>query len=360
MKNKDEIKDLIINGDCIEELQKIPDKSIDLIFSDPPYNLQLKADLFRPDSSKVDAVNDYWDKFDSFKEYDDFTEKWLKECRRVLKDDGSIWVIGSYHNIFRVGNIMQNLGFWILNDIIWVKSNPMPNFKGTRFNNAHETLIWATKNEKSKFTFNYKSAKSSNEDKQMRSDWLIPICSGNERIKENNQKAHSTQKPSALLRRIILTTSNKGDLILDPFLGSGTTASVAKSLGRHYIGIEKDKNYYKIAKNRIDKTITFDDDLIDNKTEIKPPRVPFLSLIENNYIDTGAFLYSKDKKHKAKIRADGNILYKENIASIHKIGALIENAPSCNGWTYWFIQKDDKTLRSIDEIRSDFIKNELK
>jgi modification methylase len=239
----DKIENKIINGDCIEELKKIPDNSIDLIFADPPYNLQLKSDLFRPNRSKVDAVNDYWDKFESFRDYDEFTNSWLKECQRVIKNKGSIWVIGSYHNIFRVGYIMQNLGYWILNDIIWVKSNPMPNFKGTRFNNAHETLIWATKNEKSKFTFNYKGAKGANEDRQMRSDWLIPICSGKERVKENNQKAHSTQKPSALLKRIILTTTKKGDLVLDPFLGSGTTASVAKELGRKYIGIEKDKKY---------------------------------------------------------------------------------------------------------------------
>ncbi len=352
--------DKIIHGDCIEELRKLPEKSVDLIFADPPYNLQLKVDLFRPDNSKVNGVNDYWDKFDNFDNYDDFSKKWLTECKRVLKDNGSIWVIGSYHNIFRIGYIMQNLGYWILNDIIWLKANPMPNFKGTRFNNAHETLIWAVKEEKSKFTFNYKGAKSANDDKQMRSDWFIPICSGGERIKENNKKAHSTQKPEALLKRVILITSKRGDIVLDPFLGSGTTASVAKNLGRHYIGIEKDKSYYNIALKRIVKVEVLPSDLIDEKMEEKPPKVPFGVLVENSYINVGSFLFSKDKKYKAKIRADGNLLYKDLIGSIHKIGAFIENTPSCNGWVFWYIIDKGDKLISINDIRADFINKELK
>jgi len=251
---KTDFKNKIINGDSLEELKKIPRETFDLIFADPPYNLQLKSELVRPDRSKVDAVNDKWDQFESFKNYDDFTTNWLTEVKRVTKQDGTIWVIGSYHNIFRMGKINLDLGFWILNDIIWRKSNPMPNFKGTRFTNAHETLIWASKNKNSKYTFNYQSLKCLNDDLQMRSDWTFSICSGKERLKKNGKKVHSTQKPEALLHRIILATTNKGDVILDPFLGTGTTAAVAKKLGRKYFGIEKDKKYFKAANERIDKT----------------------------------------------------------------------------------------------------------
>ena len=253
----------IVNGNCIDELKKIPEKSFDLIFADPPYNMQLGEMLKRPDNSKVDSVNDEWDKFKDFKSYDEFSNLWLKECKRVLKDNGSIWVIGSYHNIFRLGYHMQNLDYWILNDVIWRKRNPMPNFRGTRFTNAHETLIWASKNKKSKYTFNYQSLKCLNDDLQMRSDWLLPICSGKERLKKNGKKVHSTQKPESLLHRIILATTNKGHSIFDPFLGTGTTAVVAKKLGREFFGIERDKYYFLAAQERISKTKKIDDESLD-------------------------------------------------------------------------------------------------
>ena len=258
-----DLKNKLINGDSLKELKKIPDETFDLIFADPPYNLQLKSELTRPDRSKVSAVNDKWDQFENFKKYDDFTYSWLTECKRILKKDGAIWVIGSYHNIFRVGTAIQNLGFWILNDVIWNKKNPMPNFRGTRFTNAHETLIWASKSEKSKYTFNYQSLKCLNDDLQMRSNWELPICNGSERLKKNGKKVHSTQKPEALLHRILLATSNKNDLVLDPFLGSGTTATVAKKLGRIYYGIEREKTYFKAAEQRIKKTIPIEDDYLD-------------------------------------------------------------------------------------------------
>ena len=265
----------IIKGDCIEILKKLPENSIDLIFADPPYNLQLKGELYRPNQTKVSAVNDEWDKFSSFDEYDKFTYDWLKECQRVLKKDGSIWVIGSYHNIFRVGKIMQDLGFWVLNDIIWIKTNPMPNFKGTRFNNAQETLILASKSQKSKVTFHYKSMKAFNDDKQMRSDWYIPICLGNERIRINGEKAHSTQKPEELLYRIILSTSDVGDIVLDPFMGSGTTGAIAKKLRRKYIGFEKEDFYKKVAEDRIKKVVPIDEEFLNYKIEKPKPKVTF-------------------------------------------------------------------------------------
>ena len=283
----DIIKNTIINGDCIEELKKIPSRSIDLIFADPPYNLQLKNELYRPNQTKVDGVFDEWDKFDSIQEYDKFTVKWLSECRRVLKDDATIWVIGSYHNIFRVGAILQNLGFWILNDILWIKTNPMPNFMGTRFNNAHETMIWASKNKESKYTFHYKALKVFNDDLQMRSDWHIPICSGDERIKHNGQKAHSTQKPEELLYRVILSTSNAGDLVLDPFSGSGTTAAVAKKLQRNFIGIEKEEFYVNIAKERLKRIKPIAQEFLEYPIERPIPKVPFGNLIEKNLIEVG-------------------------------------------------------------------------
>lgn len=311
--------------DCIEGMKELPEDSIDLIFADPPYNLQLKNELYRPNQSLVDAVNDEWDKFSSFEEYDDFTKKWLSECRRVLKKTGSIWVIGSYHNIFRIGKIMQDLGFWILNDIIWIKTNPMPNFRGTRFNNAHETLIWASKNEKAKPTFHYKAMKVFNNDKQMRSDWYIPICIGKERLKLNGKKLHSTQKPEALLYRIIISTSNVNDIVLDPFMGSGTTAAVAKKLRRNFIGFETNEIYVKAARERVVKVIPMDPDILDYKVEKKPPKVPFGTLVEHNYIKAGDWLYSKDMRYKAIIKANGSIEYQGKNGSIHKISAQILN-----------------------------------
>ena len=341
----------IENGDSIEILKRIPDKSFDLVFADPPYNMQIGEKLTRPDDSKVDGVNDKWDQFSSFEHYDKFSKSWLKECKRILKDSGSMWVIGTYHNIFRLGYHMQNLNYWILNDVIWRKNNPMPNFKGTRFTNAHETLIWASKNKKSRYTFNYQSLKCLNDDLQMRSDWILPICNGKERLKKDGKKIHSTQKPEALLHRIILATTNKGDSIFDPFLGTGTTAVVAKKLGRKYFGVEKDKKYFQAAKQRIDETLKIRDDYLDilpnNKSK---PRVPFGSLIEMGLIKPGTTLFDVKKRYNAKIMIDGSLKCQKAEGSIHKVAAKIIGAESCNGWTYWhYVSGND--LKPIDNLR---------
>tara|TARA_B100000674_G_scaffold485697_1_gene492924 strand:- start:186 stop:1259 length:1074 start_codon:yes stop_codon:yes gene_type:complete len=345
----------IINGDCLKELKKIPSKSFDLVFSDPPYYMQIGEKLTRPDSSKVNGVNDKWDHFNSFSHYDIFSKTWLGECRRILKDNGSIWVIGSYHNIFRLGYHLQNLNFWLLNDVIWKKNNPMPNFRGTRFTNAHETLIWASKNKKSKYTFNYQSLKCLNDDLQMRSDWTLPICSGKERLKKNGKKLHSTQKPESLLHRIILATTNKGDKILDPFLGTGTTAVVSKKLGRTYFGIEKDKKYFRAALERVNKAKKIEDDFLDTIENNKSkPRVPFGSLVELGIIQPGTTLFDPKKKINAKIMVDGSIKYKETEGSIHKIAAKIMGAESYNGWTYWHYNMNGTPVL-IDNLRQKFI-----
>ena len=345
------LKNKIINGDSLKELKKIPNESFDLIFADPPYNLQLKKELIRPDTSKVNAVNDDWDKFESFKTYDQFTFNWLSECKRILKKNGTIWVIGSYHNIFRVGKKIQDLGFWILNDVIWNKSNPMPNFRGTRFTNAHETLIWASKSEKSKYTFNYQSLKCLNDDLQMRSTWNLPICNGNERLKHNGKKIHSTQKPEALLHRIILASSSKNDFILDPFLGSGTTAVVSKKLGRNYFGIEKEKKYYEAVCKRLKNTKTIRDEYLDTlKNNRSKTRIPFGSLVEMGVIKPGTEIYDQNKKINAKIMIDGSIKYQKSEGSIHKVAARIIGAESCNGWTFWHFESGN-SLIPIDELR---------
>lgn len=343
----------IHQGDCIELLKKLPDNSIDLIFADPPYNLQLNGELYRPNQSKVDAVTDEWDKFASKEEYDQFSLQWLQECHRVLKNTGSIWVIGTYHNIFRVGTIMQNIGFWLLNDIVWIKTNPMPNFKGTRFNNAHETLIWSTKSPKSNYTFHYHSMKVMNDDIQMRSDWLIPICSGVERIKVNGHKAHSTQKPEELLRRVILSTSNPEDIVLDPFSGSGTTAAVAKSLGRQYIAFEREAFYIKIANDRLSKITPIESNLLEYRIEKRKPKVPFGNLIEKEYIKVGELLFSKDGKYVAQVLADASISFNGITGSIHKISASILQKTNNNGWDFWYVKRGDK-LVSIDRFRYDY------
>ena len=356
---EDNFKNKIINGDCLVELKKIPDRTFDLVFADPPYNLQLKNKLTRPDNSEVNAVDDKWDQFESFKKYDEFTISWLKECKRILKKNGALWVIGSYHNIFRLGTTIQNLGFWILNDVIWNKNNPMPNFRGTRFTNAHETLIWASKNQKSKYTFNYQSLKCLNDDLQMRSDWTFPICSGKERLKKNGKKVHSTQKPEALLHRIILSTTNKDDVILDPFLGTGTTAVVAKKLGRKYFGIEKDKKYFKAANERINKTKVIENNYLDavqnNKSK---PRIPFGSLVEMGMIKPGSVLFDHKKKFNAKIMVDGSIKHKNSEGSIHKVAAKIMGAESYNGWTYWHYNIGDSIV-PIDNLRQRLISKNI-
>ena len=345
----------IVNGDSLEILKKIPNKTFDLVFADPPYNLQIGKKLKRPDDSKVNGVNDKWDQFESFEEYDNFCKVWLTECKRILKDDGSIWVIGTYHNIFRLGYHIQNKDFWILNDVIWKKNNPMPNFKGTRFTNAHETLIWASKNKKSKYTFNYQSLKCLNDDLQVRSDWSLPICNGNERIKKNGKKIHSTQKPESLLHRILLASTNKDDFVFDPFLGTGTTAVVAKKLGRNYFGIEKEKKYFKTAKQRLEKTKKIEDHYLDTiKNNKSRPRIPFGSLVELGIIKPGMSVFDEKRKINAKIMADGSIKYQNTEGSIHKIAAKIIGAESCNGWTYWHYNKNG-TILPIDNLRQRLI-----
>ena len=359
MKEIDKYLNKIILGDNLEILGKLPPKSVDLIFADPPYNLQLKNDLFRPNQTKVDGVFDKWDKFDSMENYDKFTKKWLLGCKRVLKDNGIIWIIGSYHNVYRVGAIMQDIGFWFLNDIVWIKTNPMPNFKGTRFNNAHETLIWASQNKTAKYTFHYKAMKTFNDDLQMRSDWHIPICSGKERLKVNGRKVHSTQKPAELLLRIILSTSNVGDIILDPFMGSGTTGAVAKRLGRNFVGIEKEKFYIEEATKRIDKITPIKIDYLNYKIEAKPSKVPFGNLIEKGLVKIGERIYSRDKKYSATVLANASIeTDKGFVASIHKVSTTLLKKQSNNGWKFWFIKRENKLI-SIDDLRGIYIKKYL-
>ncbi len=347
--------DVIHRGDCIEVLRALPDASVDMVFADPPYNLQLGGDLLRPDNSRVDAVDDDWDKFDSFAAYDAFTRGWLTECRRVLKPEGSIWVIGSYHNVFRLGTAIQDLGFWVLNDIIWRKSNPMPNFKGTRFTNAHETLIWAARSrEQKRYTFNYDALKAFNEDTQMRSDWTFALCTGEERLKdEEGKKAHPTQKPEALLHRVLLSATRPGDVVLDPFFGTGTTGAAAKRLGRRFIGIERDEGYAKLAEKRIKAVVpAAPEDLAVMGSKRAAPKVPFGALVEAGLLRPGDRLYCPKGEREARVRADGSLAYGELTGSIHKLGALLENAPACNGWTYWRF-KSDQGLRSIDALRAE-------
>ena len=346
--------DTILIGDCIEQLRSLPDRSVDLVFADPPYNLQLGGDLLRPDNSKVDAVDDEWDQFESFAAYDKFTRNWLAECRRVLKDDGAIWVIGSYHNVFRLGSALQDLGYWVLNDIIWRKANPMPNFKGTRFTNAHETLIWAAKSrEQKRYTFNYDALKAFNEDTQMRSDWHLALCTGEERLKDaDGQKAHPTQKPEALLYRVLLSSTKEGDVVLDPFFGTGTTGAAAKRLGRHFIGIERDENYARIAAERIAGVVPANpEDLKVTGSKKAEPRVAFGSLVEAGLLRPGDRLFCPKGEREARVRADGSLIAGEFTGSIHKLGALMENAPACNGWTYWRF-KSDRGLQPIDVLRA--------
>ena len=348
--------DSILQGDCVEMMRSLPAASVDMIFADPPYNLQLGGDLLRPDGSQVDAVDDEWDKFDSLATYDRFTHGWLKEAKRILKPGGSIWVIGSYHNIFRVGTALQDQGYWILNDVVWRKANPMPNFKGTRFTNAHETLIWASMGEKARYTFNYRVMKTLNDELQMRSDWLIPICGGQERLKKGGTKVHPTQKPEALLYRILLACSNPGDVILDPFFGTGTTGAVAKRLGRHYIGIEREDDYIAAAKERIEMALPLDESAV--KTMMAPQaatRVAFGTLVEGGLIAPGTVLTDAKRRWKATVRVDGSLDCEGQPAgSIHKVGAGLQGAPSCNGWTFWHVDTG-KELRVIDAVRQDWL-----
>jgi modification methylase len=348
--------DTILVGDCIAQMKALPDRSVDMVFADPPYNLQLGGELFRPDGTHVDAVTDDWDKFDSLAAYDAFTRAWLAEAHRVLKDDGTIWVIGSYHNIFRVGAALQDLGYWILNDIVWRKANPMPNFRGTRFTNAHETLIWASKREGSKYTFNYRAMKTLNDELQMRSDWEFPICGGPERLKKDGVKVHPTQKPEALLYRVLLASTNPGAVVLDPFFGTGTTGAVAKRLGRRWIGIEREGDYIDAARARIDAALPLDESALRTmQSPRQQPKVAFGALVENAYLTPGGVLVDAKRRWRATIGADGSLVSDcGQTGSIHKLGALLQGAPACNGWTFWH-HEDDSGLKPIDTLRQTYL-----
>jgi modification methylase len=352
--SKSDWLDTIIKGDCIAALDRLPEHSVDVVFADPPYNLQLDGDLHRPDQSKVDACDDHWDQFDSFAAYDAFTRAWLLAARRVLKPNGTIWVIGSYHNIFRVGATIQDLGFWILNDIVWRKSNPMPNFRGRRFQNAHETMIWASRDASAKkYTFNYEAMKAANEDLQMRSDWLFPICSGGERLKdETGGKVHPTQKPEALLARILMASTKPGDVVLDPFFGTGTTGAVAKKLGRHFIGLEREDHYIRHARARIAAVAPLKAAELQVLTGKRAePRVAFGSLVETGLIAPGTHLFDARRRHAAIVRADGTLVSGTHAGSIHRVGAAVQELDACNGWTFWHFDRGG-TLAPIDDLRA--------
>lgn len=345
--------DTILKGDCIAALDRLPEKSVDVVFADPPYNLQLDGDLHRPDQSKVDAVDDDWDRFESFEAYDAFTRAWLLAVRRVLKPNGTIWVIGSYHNIFRVGASMQDLGYWILNDVVWRKTNPMPNFRGRRFQNAHETMIWASRDAKAKgYTFNYDAMKAANDDVQMRSDWLFPICTGGERLKnDSGEKLHPTQKPEALLARIMLASTKPGDVVLDPFFGSGTTGAVAKRLGRHFVGIEREQTYIDAANERIAavKPLSTEETAVMTGKRAEP-RVAFVNLLDSGLVAPGTALFDTKKRWTATVRADGTLASGDMAGSIHRLGALVQGLDACNGWTFWHYERNGG-LTPIDELR---------
>ena len=350
----------ILVGDCVAEMAKMPAASVDLVFADPPYNLQLQGDLKRPDDSRVDAVDDEWDKFSSFAAYDDFTRAWVTACRRLMKPSATLWVIGSYHNIFRVGTILQDLGFWILNDIVWRKSNPMPNFRGRRFTNAHETLIWAARDaSKRNYTFNYEALKAGNDDIQMRSDWLFPLCTGEERLKGGDgKKLHPTQKPEALLARIILAASRPDDLVLDPFSGTGTTGAVARLLRRRFVGVEREAQYAAAAEERIAAVEPMAEPALASfMTAREAPRVPFAALVERGLVVPGITLVDAKKRHQALVRADGALALGEAVGSIHRIGALAQGLEACNGWTFWHVETK-QGLKLIDELRAE-IRSEM-
>lgn len=349
--------DQVLIGDSVEILALFPEKSIDLVFADPPYNLQLSRELYRPNMTRVDGVDEEWDQFGSFEEYDIFTRAWLSACRRVLKDTGTIWVIGSYHNIYRVGSIMQDLEYWFLNDVVWVKSNPMPNFRGVRFTNAHETLLWAQKNKGEKYTFNHHAMKSLNDGLQMRSDWELPLCNGKERLRVNGEKAHPTQKPETLLYRVLLSSSNAGDVVLDPFFGTGTTGAVAKKLQRHWIGVERDPVYAGIAERRIASVNagTFSEEIYALPSKRNRPRVAFGKLLEAGLILPGQILYfGKSGSVVGRVRADGMIQCEGALGSIHQTARKLMNAP-CNGWELWFYEDKDGERKPLDVLRETYL-----
>ncbi|MEO5337897.1 MAG: site-specific DNA-methyltransferase [Magnetospirillum sp. WYHS-4] len=329
--------DRILVGDCVELMNNLPEASVDLVFADPPYNLQLDGELLRPNHSKVEGVEEDWDRFTDFAAYDRFTRDWLKAARRALKPDGTLWVIGSYHNIFRVGSILQDLGYWMLNDVVWRKTNPMPNFRGRRFTNAHETLIWCARDKDSKYRFNYEAMKNLNDELQMRSDWLLPICTGQERLKQGGRKAHPTQKPEALLHRVILSSTEVGEVVLDPFFGTGTTGAVAKALKRGFVGLERDPEYARLAEERIARIRPIDDPtLVATPTKRDEPRIPFGWLVERGMLTPGDVLYDQGRRFSARVHADGTLGTSDFRGSIHKVGAFVQKAPACNGWQFWY------------------------
>jgi modification methylase len=344
----------VLVGDCLEELSKLPDASVDLVFADPPYNLQLERELLRPNNTVVDGVDDAWDKFSSFADYDRFSRAWLAQCRRVLKPDGAIWVIGSYHNIFRLGVALQDQGFWIQNDIVWRKTNPMPNFRGKRFTNAHETLIWAGRDAKARVTFNYEAMKALNDDIQMRSDWLFPICSGPERLKDGEgRKAHPTQKPEALLARILLASTNPGDLVLDPFFGTGTTGAAARRLGRRWLGIERDRAYAEAAEARIARVRPLSPSALETaRSKRAEPRVPFGTIVELGILEPGITLTDERGRVRAEVKADGTLSVAGQQGSIHRLGAQVQGKTACNGWTYWHFEAEG-VRKPIDALREE-------
>ena len=348
------IENQILHGDCLDWLTRLPEKSVDMVFADPPYNLQLRGDLWRPNMTLVNAVEEAWDQFDSFQHYDEFSEAWLAACRRVLKDDGTLWAIGTYHNIFRLGRIIQDLGYWILNDVLWVKTNPMPNFRGVRFTNAHETLIWASKSDGSKYTFNHHAMKALNEGKQMRSDWHIPICSGVERVKVGGQKAHPTQKPEALLYRVIMASTQPGDLVLDPFFGMGTTGVVAKKLHRRWIGIEREADYVALAQARIDdvQEESYVQEVFDVRDHKRlASRIPFVQLLQQGLLQPGQKLYFRaDRGRAAVVRSDGKLVIEGFEGSIHQTGRHLSGGAPCNGWDHWHYERGGE-LQTIDVLR---------
>ncbi|MFT8719526.1 site-specific DNA-methyltransferase [Acetobacter sp.] len=346
--------DQILCGECVDTMRSLPTGSVDCIFADPPYNLQLKGELRRPDDSIVDGVDDDWDKFSDLQAYDHFTREWLTEARRLLHKDGTIWVIGSYHNIFRLGAILQDLGFWILNDIVWRKSNPMPNFRGRRFTNAHETMIWAARSESSQYRFNYQAMKALNDDVQMRSDWYLPLCTGNERLRnEHGLKLHPTQKPESLLHRVLLASTAENDVVLDPFSGTGTTAAMAKRLHRHFVGIERHPDYAEAAMARVAREEPLPAEAVaTTPAKREAPRVPFGSLVERNYIIPGTVVCDRNRRVFATVAPDGTLVSGAKRGSIHKLGAMLTNAPSCNGWTFWHFERDDQLL-PLDTLRSE-------
>jgi modification methylase len=341
----------ILEGDCLVEMARLPEASVDLVFADPPYNLQLNGELHRPDNSRVDGVEAEWDRFAGFTEYDDFTRNWLSACRRLLKPTGALWVIGTYHNIFRIGAILQDLGFWILNDVVWRKANPMPNFRGRRFTNAHETLLWCAHSREARYTFNYEAMKGLNDELQMRSDWLIPLCGGPERLRDGDgKKAHPTQKPEALLHRVLLASTKPGDLVLDPFFGTGTTGAVAKRLGRHCIGIEREAGYARLARRRIAAIRPAPVEAVALDSRREAPRVPFGSLVERGLLQPGEALVDARRRWSARVRADGSVISGEHRGSIHSVAAAVLGAPAWNGWAFWHVERSGR-LVLIDELR---------